>query len=77
MTETTHRCPLDAATLTPCCGRLPFELPLTDRLTTDERRVTCRTDVHVSHASTMNTGSNLAPAVSGETPPTPRTPRAR
>ena len=26
---------------TPCCGKTPFELPLTDRLTLDPQRVTC------------------------------------
>lgn len=40
-TETTHRCPLRPSGLTPCCERAPFELPYTDRMTLDDKRVTC------------------------------------
>lgn len=36
-----HACPPDGAGVTPCCGRTPFELPRTDRATTDPAHVTC------------------------------------
>jgi hypothetical protein len=36
-----HRCPIDDGGLTPCCGRTPFEIPRTDRMTTDGDLVTC------------------------------------
>lgn len=36
-----HGCPPDGSGLTPCCGRTPFELPRTDRMTTDPTEVTC------------------------------------
>jgi len=35
-----HGCPPDGSGLTPCCGRTPFELPLTDRISS-EAPVTC------------------------------------
>ncbi|MDX2954571.1 hypothetical protein [Streptomyces caniscabiei] len=41
-TETVHACPPDGSGLTPCCGRTPFELPRTDRMTRDPAAVTCR-----------------------------------
>ena len=41
MTETVHRCPPHGAYVTPCCGKTPFELPRTDRITSDPARVTC------------------------------------
>lgn len=38
----THACPpRGAGGLTPCCGRTPFELPRTDRMTSDPALVTC------------------------------------
>lgn len=37
-----HRCPPGDSGVTPCCGRTPFELPRTDRMTDDPRLVTCR-----------------------------------
>lgn len=43
-TEVTHACPPGDAACTPCCGRTPFELPRTDRLTLDPSLVTCRED---------------------------------
>jgi hypothetical protein len=43
-TEITHACPPGDAACTPCCGRTPFELPRTDRLTLDPTLVTCRED---------------------------------
>lgn len=39
--ETVHGCPPDGSGLTPCCGRTPFELPLTDRISS-EVPVTCK-----------------------------------
>lgn len=33
-----HQCPPDGSAVTPCCGRTPFELPRTDRMTRQERR---------------------------------------
>ena len=39
--EVIHACPPDGSGLTPCCGRTPFELPRTDRMTTDPAEATC------------------------------------
>lgn len=39
--EVVHRCPLPGAGTTPCCGRTPFELDVTSRLTEDDALVTC------------------------------------
>jgi hypothetical protein len=41
-TEVVHACPPDGSGLTPCCGRTPFELPRTDRMTDDPDMVTCQ-----------------------------------
>lgn len=41
MTETIHRCPWPDSGITPCCGKTPFELPTTDRLTLQDELVTC------------------------------------
>jgi hypothetical protein len=38
--STVHGCPPDGSGLTPCCGRTPFELPRTDRISS-EATVTC------------------------------------
>ena len=38
---TVHACPPDGLGLMPCCGRTPFEVPRTDRLTLDPALVTC------------------------------------
>lgn len=40
-TETTHDCPRDGEAVTLCCGRSPFELPRTDRMTVEAALVTC------------------------------------
>lgn len=37
-----HQCPPDGAGVMPCCGRTPFEVPRTDRMTTDADAVTCK-----------------------------------
>lgn len=39
--ETVHACPPDGCGLTPCCERTPFELPSTDRMSSDPTAVTC------------------------------------
>jgi hypothetical protein len=36
-----HACPPDGSGITLCCGRTPFELPRTDRMSTDRSLVTC------------------------------------
>lgn len=41
-TETVHASPPDGSGITPCCGRTPFELPRTDRMTQDPQDVTCQ-----------------------------------
>jgi hypothetical protein len=42
MKEVTHMCPPDSGGLMPCCGRTPFEVPETDRITATWDLVTCR-----------------------------------
>ena len=37
-----HASPEIGAAEMPCCGRSPFEVPMTDRVTLDPERVTCR-----------------------------------
>lgn len=39
--ETIHQCPPDGQRITPCCGRIPFDL-IGDRMATDPKLVTCR-----------------------------------
>lgn len=39
--ETIHQCPPDGQSITPCCGRIPFDL-IGDRMATDPKLVTCR-----------------------------------
>jgi hypothetical protein len=39
--STVHASPPDGSGLTSCCGRPPFELPRTDRMTSRLNRVTC------------------------------------
>lgn len=39
--ELTHRCPPKGAAVMPCCGRTPFEVPRTDRMTVDSKLVSC------------------------------------
>ena len=39
--ETVHACPPTGSGLTPCCGKTPFELSGSDRLTLDPALVTC------------------------------------
>ncbi len=38
---TTHQTPQEGLSVMPCCGRTPFEVPRTDRITTDTDLVTC------------------------------------
>lgn len=40
--EVVHACPPGDAAVTPCCGRTPFELPRSDRITLHPTLVTCR-----------------------------------
>jgi len=40
-TEIIHLCPQADSGITPCCGKTPFELPLTDRLSSNPNFVTC------------------------------------
>jgi hypothetical protein len=46
--EVVHACPPPGSGLTPCCGRTPFELLRTDRMSADQAAVTCRTTPSVS-----------------------------
>lgn len=39
---TTHAAPPHGSAFTPCCGRVPTELPIGDRLALDRSKVTCR-----------------------------------
>ena len=40
--EVTHQCPPKRSGVMPCCGRTPFEVPRTDRMTVDLSLVTCQ-----------------------------------
>lgn len=40
--DTVHHCPPAGQYATPCCGETPFDLPRTDRITSDPSLVTCR-----------------------------------
>jgi hypothetical protein len=40
-TEITHQCPPEGSGIMPCCGRTPFEVPGTDRMTLDAALVDC------------------------------------
>lgn len=39
--EVVHQCPPKGKAVTPCCGKTPFELPRTDRMTLKKSLVTC------------------------------------
>jgi hypothetical protein len=39
--EITHLCPPGGSGIMPCCGKTPFEVPRTDRMTEDKDKVTC------------------------------------
>ena len=41
MSEVTHASPLPGRDKTPCCGKVPFELDVRDRMTNDVALVTC------------------------------------
>jgi hypothetical protein len=47
--EVTHACPPPGVYLTPCCQATPFELPRTDRITTDPALVTCAGTYKTGH----------------------------
>lgn len=38
----THACPPGMTGIMPCCGRGPMDVPLTERIVTDQNAVTCR-----------------------------------
>lgn len=38
-----HRSPMSGSRVMPCCGRTLFEVAMTDRMTIDEKQVTCST----------------------------------
>ncbi len=42
--EIVHACPPEGSGIMPCCGRTPFDAPLTDRMTLDPALVTCGRD---------------------------------
>lgn len=42
MNEITHQCPPDGSGIMPCCGRTPFEVARTDRMTLEATRVDCK-----------------------------------
>ncbi len=52
--EMVHACPPGGSGLTPCCGRTPFELPLTDRISS-EAPVTCRPAVEAQPGNDTKT----------------------
>lgn len=39
--ETVHACPPGSSGVMPCCGRTPFEVSRSDRMTVDPALVTC------------------------------------
>jgi len=41
MAEVVHDCPRRGEQVTLCCGKSPFDLPRTDRLTEDPALITC------------------------------------
>lgn len=53
-TETVHACPPDGSGVTPCCGRTPFELPRTDRISSEVAVVTCQPAVPVAAPPTTD-----------------------
>lgn len=60
--ETVHACPIPGtgAATVPCCGKTPFELPRTDRMTSDPKLVTCGAD----RAGPFSIGSDVWPGIS-------------
>ena len=44
--EVTHKVPAEGDGVTPCCGRTVFELPQGDRISNDDKLVTCRGITH-------------------------------
>lgn len=51
-----HLCPRTGYAVTPCCGKTPFELPRTDRMTNDADKATCK---RKRVESAMKTGAEL------------------
>ncbi|MBP5913210.1 hypothetical protein F3K34_13305 [Streptomyces sp. LBUM 1486] len=55
--ETVHACPPDGSGLTPCCGRTPFELPRTDRISSEPAAITCAPAVVAQPGKETDTGA--------------------
>jgi hypothetical protein len=51
--EIVHACPPDGSGVTPCCNLTPFELPRTQRMTTDATEVTCQGQTDTGCGSTV------------------------
>jgi hypothetical protein len=49
--EVVHRCPPEGTSVMPCCGRTPFEVATTDRLTVHAEHVTCETESGTQRAA--------------------------
>lgn len=60
LAEVAHGCPPDGSGLTPCCGLPPFELPLTDRISS-EAPTTC-TGATRPRCTCADVGAAFAPA---------------
>jgi hypothetical protein len=60
--ETVHACPPGNSSLTPCCGRTPFELTRTDRLTYDPAEITCTATTQTTMTTTPSREQQLAVA---------------
>lgn len=58
-----HGCPPDGSSNTPCCNRLAFELPITDRMTSDPTLVTCK---HAVVATASFPGNEKTPPIDVE-----------
>lgn len=58
-----HACPPKGSGVMPCCGRTPFEVSLTDRMTLEPDRVTCRvcTKCPPSQHAPMHHGQRVLP----------------
>jgi hypothetical protein len=44
MLVTVHACPPEGSGVTPCCGKTPFELSRSDRMSVDARAVNCEVE---------------------------------
>jgi hypothetical protein len=63
-TPTVHAGPPDGSAVTPCCGRSPFELPRSDRMTYELALVTCTTETSATGpASLLSAAPSQPPRV--------------